>query len=96
MFHCRYRLKNKFIVVAPASILNGLLQANFSPLFLLLSLARDVTAGKNNRPDRGTMNKGTSVVCKYDCTIPAPASLALLLIPHPLPRGEAKHPLSNQ
>lgn len=32
------RLKNKFIVVAPASILNGLVHANFSPLFLLLSL----------------------------------------------------------
>lgn len=92
-FQCRCRLKNKFIVVAPASILNGLLQANFSPLFLLLSLVRDVTASKNNGADTGTMNKSTSVVCKYDCTIPAPASLALLLIPHPLPRGAAKHPL---
>lgn len=96
VFHSRYCLKKTFIVEAPASILKGLVHANFSPLSLLLSFISDVTAFKNNRRDTGTMNKSTSVVCKYDCTIPAPASLALLLIPHPLPRGVAKHPLPNQ
>lgn len=61
--------------------------ANFSPLFLMLSRFRTSQQAKNNA---GTMNKSASVVCKYDCTIPFRASLALLLIPPPLPHATAE------
>lgn len=78
------------VAAPPRSTSNGLKPTNFSPLFLLLSSFRTSQQVKITDVTRGTMNKSASVVCKYDCTIPIPASLALPLIPRPLPHGTAE------